>query len=557
MTALAQLAAIAEQLDLAPVAAEARTFARRTTEGRFFVACVGQFKRGKSTLLNALAGAGPLLPTGVLPVTSVVTVLRGGDRLEARVLLAGGWESVAAERLVDWVSEEANPGNVKGVLGVEVFVPTALLTTGMCLVDTPGIGSIFEANTAATREFVPHVDAALVVVGADPPISADELDLVEQLAAQTPEMLLVLNKADRVGPAEIEAARRFCADAVARRLGRPIAPPLAVSALERLRGTGPARDWDQLVARLEHLAQHAGAGLVLAAERRGTAVVGARLLHEIAERRGALERPLGESERRLEALRACALASERALRDLAALLAAEERRLAETLRARGRAFVAATLPEAERLLRARLAAGAGTGSEAIATVHGILHEILERWRADEQPAANRMFTEGMQRFRELAERAIAQLVASGALDAERVPHLLSTEAPRLRAPSRLFYTHLMAESALSPLRAVVARLLPARWRQRLAKAHLRAYLERLIRTNASRITSDLIDQVAESRRALEAELRHELAEVHDAASRALERARRQLAGDGAAARAEMQRLAALADTVRALASAPA
>src|SRR5437899_9190810 len=86
-----------EQLALAAhadaIAAEARSLAERAAEGRFYVACVGQFKRGKSTLLNALART-DLLPTGIIPVTSVPTVLRYGD-LAARVRRAGaGWAAI-------------------------------------------------------------------------------------------------------------------------------------------------------------------------------------------------------------------------------------------------------------------------------------------------------------------------------------------------------------------------------------------------------------------------------------------------------------------------------
>jgi dynamin family protein len=65
------------------LADEAASLEERLREQRFYVACVGQFKRGKSTLLNALVGR-PLLPTGVVPVTSVPTVLRYGE-LGARV----------------------------------------------------------------------------------------------------------------------------------------------------------------------------------------------------------------------------------------------------------------------------------------------------------------------------------------------------------------------------------------------------------------------------------------------------------------------------------------
>jgi ribosome biogenesis GTPase A len=79
---LDRLAAIAGELDDRDLAGEAAAERRRLLEARFFAACVGQFKRGKSTLINALVGE-DLLPVGVIPVTSVVTILSYGPRHRA------------------------------------------------------------------------------------------------------------------------------------------------------------------------------------------------------------------------------------------------------------------------------------------------------------------------------------------------------------------------------------------------------------------------------------------------------------------------------------------
>ena len=174
--ALEHVAGIAREIDADHVGEEAEALAARLGEGRFFVACLGQFKRGRSTLINALLEH-DLLPTGVLPVTAVVTVVRWGEHASARVRLRDGdWRPIALGEVADYVAEDRNPENAKGVMGVEVFAPSVLLRGGMCLVDTPGIGSVFAENTGATRDFVPHIDAVLVVLGADPPISGAELD---------------------------------------------------------------------------------------------------------------------------------------------------------------------------------------------------------------------------------------------------------------------------------------------------------------------------------------------------------------------------------------------
>ena len=65
-TALHRLAAMAEQLGEGSVSSDLRQLVARINEGRFFVACVGQFKRGKSTLLDALVGE-PIFQPALCP----------------------------------------------------------------------------------------------------------------------------------------------------------------------------------------------------------------------------------------------------------------------------------------------------------------------------------------------------------------------------------------------------------------------------------------------------------------------------------------------------------
>ena len=152
---LLRLANLGEELGAPYVADDGRALAARVSEGRFYLACIGQFKRGKSTLINALIGE-PVLPVGFIPVTAVPTVIRFGAHARAHVQARdGSWLEIAVSDLNQYVSEEHNPENAKGVTGVEVFVPSALLSTGMCLVDTPGLGSVFTGNTAATRPSSP------------------------------------------------------------------------------------------------------------------------------------------------------------------------------------------------------------------------------------------------------------------------------------------------------------------------------------------------------------------------------------------------------------------
>ena len=236
---LLRLVGLAQELGAERVAEEARELAARVSEGRFYVACVGQCKRGKSTLLNALVGH-KVVPTGFVPVTAIPTVIRFGDALHARIRMGdGSWRDVAMSDLKEYVTEELNPENRKHVDGAEVFVPSPLLSSGMCFVDTPGLGSVFTGNTATTQAFIPHIDAALVVVGADPPIAGEELALVEEVGKQVQDLILVINKADRTTDPERAAAVKFTREILEKRLHRPMGDVFEVSAAERMESRGP------------------------------------------------------------------------------------------------------------------------------------------------------------------------------------------------------------------------------------------------------------------------------------------------------------------------------
>ena len=82
----------------------------RLEEGLLRVAVLGQFKRGKSTLLNALLGV-PLLPVGVTPVTAIPTFIKAGPKTTARITFKDGNPAILDQH----ISETENPRNRLGV----------------------------------------------------------------------------------------------------------------------------------------------------------------------------------------------------------------------------------------------------------------------------------------------------------------------------------------------------------------------------------------------------------------------------------------------------------
>jgi len=542
---LRALLRIALEMDDDEVAKDARDLASRVEEGRFHVACVGQFKRGKSTLLNAIVGA-PVLPIGVAPVTSAITVLRYGERPTARVSFEDGrCEEVAVDDLGAYVSESKNPENRKGVAAVEVFLPSPLLARGLCLVDTPGLGSPLGGNTAVTRAFVPHVDAALVVLGADPPLSGDELDLVAEVATEVRHLVFVLNKSDRFSEDERAESARFASETLRRRLRRPVGPLLQVSARERIDLGHATRDWGELERVLDTLAHEAGADIVRAAEARGMERLVRALLRELDERRDALLRPMAESEARLASLRVSVEQAERAVADLGVLLGAEAARLEKSFRERQEAFFSLAQSEARRLLeegaqsltcrRTKLRA------ETLRVAQDVMRRVTERFRAELEPAAEEGYRRAMGRFVALGNECLARLAASGEPGLDALPPALGPEAG-LRVPSRLYYTELLYRT-LSLTGWITDVILPRSWTLRTVVRQTRQYLDDLVEANSSRVAFDLVERVAKSRTRLESELRENLRRVTSVAENALERARKRRAEGDAAAQEELRSIA--------------
>jgi len=183
-----------------------RAFARAETLN---MAIFGRFKAGKSSFLNHLLGE-PLLPAGVIPVTSVITGIEFGPEERADVrFLDGHAEPISLNQIADYISEAANPGNAKQVASVHLAVRAMERYRGICFIDTPGLDSVFEHNTDASTEWLPNTGLALVAVGVDPPLSAHDVELIRNLSRFTPNISVLLTKVDTLTADERGEVERF------------------------------------------------------------------------------------------------------------------------------------------------------------------------------------------------------------------------------------------------------------------------------------------------------------------------------------------------------------
>jgi GTP-binding protein EngB required for normal cell division len=528
---LLRLGRLAQELGAEPVAEEARELAARVSEGRFYVACVGQFKRGKSTLLNALVGH-EVVPTGFVPVTAVPTVIRFGDEPHARVRMRdGAWRDVAMTDLKEYVTEELNPENKKAVDGAEVFVPSPLLSSGMCFVDTPGLGSVFTGNTATTQAFIPHIDAALVVVGADPPIAGEELALVEEVGKQVQDLILVINKADRTTDPERAAAAKFTREILEKRLHRPMGEVFEVSAAERMESRSPLRDWGKLLTSLYDLVEDSGRNLVRAACDRGLQRLSEQLLAIISEDRDALQRPIEESERRIEIMKETINEAERSMRELDYLFMAELHRISDLFGDRHKQFFATAWMESETEFGEELpSVPLGFGPHYRRRVMHLAQEISRRrvmpWLKPEQEEGERQYRAVALRFVEMGNNFLKKLVDAGLSELTRMPHALDPEKG-FRIRSRFIFEDFIGTAQPpSPLRWLADVLLPLVGARRVITNEAREFLQHLLEINSARVQNDVLNRIQESRDRLEVEIRKLLHEISRIAEQALDRARK-------------------------------
>ena len=528
---LLRLGRLAQELGAEPVAEEARELAARVSEGRFYVACVGQFKRGKSTLLNALVGH-EVVPTGFVPVTAVPTVIRFGDEPHARVRMRdGAWRDVAMTDLKEYVTEELNPENKKAVDGAEVFVPSPLLSSGMCFVDTPGLGSVFTGNTATTQAFIPHIDAALVVVGADPPIAGEELALVEEVGKQVQDLILVINKADRTTDPERAAAAKFTREILEKRLHRPMGEVFEVSAAERMESGGPLRDWGKLLASLYDLVEDSGRNLVRAACDRGLQRLSEQLLAIISEDRDALQRPIEESERRIEIMKETINEAERSMRELDYLFMAVLHRISDLFGDRHKQFFATAWMESETEFGEELpSVPLGFGPHYRRRVMHLAQEISRRrvmpWLKPEQEEGERQYRAVALRFVEMGNNFLKKLVDAGLSELTRMPHALDPEKG-FRIRSRFIFEDFIGTAQPpSPLRWLADVLLPLVGARRVITNEAREFLQHLLEINSARVQNNVLNRIQESRDRLEVEIRKLLHEISRIAEQALDRARK-------------------------------
>lgn len=531
---------------------------RRLAEDRLRILVAGESKRGKSTFSNALVGRA-VLPMGVTPLTAVATTVTYGSPEQVSVTTADGAtriESLAA--LPRLVTEDGNPSNRLGLTSVVVELDAPLLTEGVELVDTPGTGSIHRANTTEAEIAYQSMDAAILVLSADPPISAAERELLERLLPSSVATFVVLNKADQLSPEDLATATAFTRRVVADAAGREL-PVYVCSARQAVVGDsaesmtgwpGGGSKVDGISTFLADFTEYLRTGrasALLTSLRRHASGVVSRLQDEAAVAVRAVELQRGADAGKVRLFREHLDRMQRRQTDAEDLLRGESRRLLGELNADAVRFEA---EEARRILAALRDWVDGAGPLASAAIESEGHRVgseviagdVEVWRSRWAGVLRHRLEELDVRLRADLDHALDELrpAARELLGVE----LTVQPAEVALAPSqRFFYQFHIELDAAGMLVAGLRHRLPGQLGRSRATKYLLELMSRLARQQVGRARADLQQRLAVTTAAIGLALTERYADHGTRMAEALDTAGRLESAGSEEATAELARLA--------------
>lgn len=166
----------------------------------------GEFKRGKSSFINAFLGE-DLCPTDAGIATSVVSIIKyGKERKVTR--LYGDINNLQSEEIPFDAIEKYAKGTsleVDNTTMLLIELPSAKLESGLSLIDTPGVGGLDPRHLFLTLYVLPKADVTFFVVDAGEPLSSTELDFYkDKIIPYSRSCKIILNKSDLKTKEELE-----------------------------------------------------------------------------------------------------------------------------------------------------------------------------------------------------------------------------------------------------------------------------------------------------------------------------------------------------------------
>lgn len=182
------------------------------------VSVIGQFKRGKSTLVNAIL-EDKILPVGIVPVTAVVTTIEYGDKAATVHFDNGIIKEIGFDEMSSYINEQENCDNHLGVSKVALYCPSPFLKKGLTFVDTPGVGSVHQKNSDAAYSYIKESDAVIFMLSVDSPINQIEIDFLKNAKEYASKFYFAVNKIDSIDESDLAEYLAYCQNLICKLMG--------------------------------------------------------------------------------------------------------------------------------------------------------------------------------------------------------------------------------------------------------------------------------------------------------------------------------------------------
>lgn len=149
---------------------------------KYVVAVMGEFKRGKSSLINALMGS-RILPADATPTTATVNRIVYGKSSKTEIHYKNGKvQEISIDELADYVTQTTSDGKARALSIKEavVYAPTVICQNHVEIIDTPGLNDE-EEMTKAAISMLKSIDGVVIPIHARSPFSETEKKFVCQM----------------------------------------------------------------------------------------------------------------------------------------------------------------------------------------------------------------------------------------------------------------------------------------------------------------------------------------------------------------------------------------
>ena len=198
-TGLVQMQKAALGMNLEETGKNLEASRKKLEERKFAVGILGEFKRGKSTVINSLLEK-EIMPADILPTSATMNRVTYDMTPHVELLMRDGTVmEIGIDELPDYVTKLDERREAQAALVEEaiVYYPCKFCQNGVDIVDTPGLNDD-ERMSRITEEIIPKLDVVIMVLVHDSPFSSSEADFVlnKLMTSDLGRILFLVNKID-------------------------------------------------------------------------------------------------------------------------------------------------------------------------------------------------------------------------------------------------------------------------------------------------------------------------------------------------------------------------